>query len=1013
MQVKWWFLLLLIMGLVISGTVNGADFGELEAEGDLETNLVLLEIRAQEKRVAVDPFFEIFVFVREQTEGPYVLLPLNSLAPYFDLAVNFQRAKNLIIVSHVAQEREVKIDLAAREYINQPEWKGEPPLVFAGDFFVSAQVIEYLFGVQVVWDPSYQELIISGDYFLPEPPTETDKQNKIDSDGQIEEAQRPVVMNKADFSLGSLQYKVGSDYRWSEEDVSQLVFRKDLNLHGRLKEWAVSSGIKMEFDATDQVWESHLELLRAEYNQDEQLIIIGDTEFDFVNTVGDKELRGVYYRYPEHQINEKLVSTVVAGVTEPGAEVTLYVNELKYKQTQAGREGDYSFTGVYLRNKRLNILRVVSEFLNGEKEETVTQLAGSRKIYEPDTEAVEVIAGWYQEAGASNWEGKIAGFKTRAADATKSFSWETVGQQEIDSPLEEMRFSSDLGLAFRVGRRTVIDSNLLAASRGAESALGFQGEVLYCLEQGYLAGDYFHIPHLVYLATPQREGQGGRLKGEWELAPQWTLNSLIGIRRAEVADDANRLQEVEAALNYHNTWQSSSSIAGRRERLFFPRDPLVEYIDRWGLILAGSKAKEGVRGEGQLRLFTNQLNSQQEEEVDYQDFSLKAEGYKKVFPSLAATVNLETAGSNRRTGTANLTLKTETKLKWNPWSHTFVSFRQELEGKEEKNKFTKRRSKSGVNITQYLNRSNIFNLGVNRSQSAASIDYDSYSLRLTKFWPDQEAEAAINWNWLVPAESDLQRQDTFQLEAEKLLADKKKFTFSLGKTFSGISAQLPEYFFRFSLAQAFGFAEEVVVPQEFRNQQHTSLITGYVYLDENNNQRKDPGEEVVPGIRMKLDNMTVKTDDRGQFRFNLTRLGEYSLNFDFNSLGADYTPVTEEKLVKVRKNENLSLNYGLTINGSAGGRIFIDQNANGKLDSGEEPLSWVGFSLNEGEKIVYTDKRGEFYLENIPLGRHELNILPDSLPAHMKPQGGVEYQIQITQQKLDAEKLLIPIIYDF
>ena len=139
--------------------------------------------------------------------------------------------------------------------------------------------------------------------------------------------------------------------------------------------------------------------------------------------------------------------------------------------------------------------------------------------------------------------------------------------------------------------------------------------------------------------------------------------------------------------------------------------------------------------------------------------------------------------------------------------------------------------------------------------------------------------------------------------------------------------------------------------------------------------------------------------------------GIYTLNFDFNSLDADYTPVTKEKVIRVKKNENMAFNYGLTMNGSVSGMVFIDKNANGKKDGDEEPLQWIGFTLNE--KTIYTDKRGEFYFENIPLGEHSLTIIKESLPKGMVSKVGNSFKVKIRKEDLDVRDIFIPLVYNF
>jgi hypothetical protein len=162
---------------------------------------------------------------------------------------------------------------------------------------------------------------------------------------------------------------------------------------------------------------------------------------------------------------------------------------------------------------------------------------------------------------------------------------------------------------------------------------------------------------------------------------------------------------------------------------------------------------------------------------------------------------------------------------------------------------------------------------------------------------------------------------------------------------------------------------------------------------------------------MRLDSIMAETDEDGFFIFKPYFNDVYLLNFDYRNLIADYTPVTKEILVRVKDNQNIMQNFGLTINGSISGKVYLDKNANGSKDENEEYLVWAGLSVGNLNKKDYTDQRGEFYFENIPLGYHKLNLLKESLPKGTRPLNGYEYDIYITEDRLDHHDIDIPIIY--
>ncbi|MGM0603944.1 MAG: hypothetical protein ACQESS_11610, partial [Bacillota bacterium] len=84
---------------------------------------------------------------------------------------------------------------------------------------------------------------------------------------------------------------------------------------------------------------------------------------------------------------------------------------------------------------------------------------------------------------------------------------------------------------------------------------------------------------------------------------------------------------------------------------------------------------------------------------------------------------------------------------------------------------------------------------------------------------------------------------------------------------------------------------------------------------------------------------------------------------------------------------------------------------NGIKDEEDEDLMWGGVELKGLNKKDYTNARGEFYFQNVPLGHHEMTILKESLPKGTKPLNDYSYDIFITEDKLDYQDVLIPIVY--
>ena len=1002
---------LLIIKLVFIFVLTAIDstvaIDDLEEVNNLETSIVLLKITAADKTIATNHFFEVLSLINSDTDEEYVLVPLNLISPYFEININFKRENNLIIVSNPQTSDEVQINLEKREYINHSEWSEKAPIVLGGDFFVSTEVLEYLYGVNVDWNSSYQELIITGDYFQAEEQISADEEKK-DKAAKLEEKEQDIIFGPR-YSLGSVQYQLELDYHRLESGSTEWITSNRFNVHGRWEDWALSMGV----ESRENFSEISLPLMRATYNQDNRLIIVGDSEFDFNNTLGEQNLRGVYYKKPDQQWNKNLSYISISGTAEDEATARLYVNDHNYKKIKIDSDQEYQFKNINLRNKRLNTLQVVIENKNGEEKEVIKKVVGSPKIYRAGTKEIDVVGGWYQKSGYNNWDGKMVGVKSSYALDGTTFNLESVVNEDFNYEGSPNLFASDLVFASRIGEQVVIDSNFLWGGELDSLEQGYTASALYCLEEGYIEGSYFYIPYPVYLRLPKGQGKGARVLTEWDLAKKWRVQSLLAKKYATINSNSDELQEGELSFLYQDSWRSSGQVTGRIERIIFTKDEDSRQLDRYGLVLGRSKVGNGFRSQGELAIFKNKLFLIDGGIVDYEDLNLEGEIYRKLTSTLLIINNLEAKSDVFDWDFYNTVLENDFKLKWSPRADTFLSGWQNLEVQGEADKLNRVNEEVGASITYYLDANNILNLDISDNESEDNLDYRLSSLRLTHFWPERKGQISVSLNQYSPSESGFETQNTFAIDAKRTLEEKQELELKVAKTYNGISTVKPEYFISLSLTHAFGFVGNELIPQEFNSNDHSSFVTGYVYLDENNNQIMDQEEEKLPGVRMVLENLMTKTNQNGQFQFNLTRPGTYALDFDFNSLVADYTPVTKEQVIKVRENENMIVNYGLTINGSITAKVFADNNANGKLDEGEKPLSWIGFSLNNGEKIAYTDKRGEFYLENVPLGAHQLTVIKDSLPELMIPQQGFNYKVKIIKEKLDIQELLIPVVYDF
>jgi len=128
---------------------------------DIETSIVLLTLFDinREQTYDQDDFFEIFYF----SEEDYILLPANLIAPYLEVELNFNRDLSMLTIEK--GQREVRIDLTAKAYIEHLEWDDRPPVIAGGEFYLAKEVFEYLTDYQISWNNSLQEVVVEGEFF--------------------------------------------------------------------------------------------------------------------------------------------------------------------------------------------------------------------------------------------------------------------------------------------------------------------------------------------------------------------------------------------------------------------------------------------------------------------------------------------------------------------------------------------------------------------------------------------------------------------------------------------------------------------------------------------------------------------------------------------------------------------------------------------------------------------------------------------------------------------------------
>jgi len=189
---------------------------------------------------------------------------------------------------------------------------------------------------------------------------------------------------------------------------------------------------------------------------------------------------------------------------------------------------------------------------------------------------------------------------------------------------------------------------------------------------------------------------------------------------------------------------------------------------------------------------------------------------------------------------------------------------------------------------------------------------------------------------------------------------------------------------------------EAAVDYDFCEHAPASLA-GTVYHDRNNNGRRDPGEEPLAGVTVRLldENRQVlatrQTGLDGAYEFRDLRAGQYTVvesqpagywdGLDTPGTIADITvgvavnPGDEIREIQLRWGDaGRDYNFGELLSGSIAGRVFADLDLDCRFDPDEQPLAGVTIELLDGSGTflasMQTDSQGKYLFADLAPGRY-------------------------------------------
>ena len=171
-------------------------------------------------------------------------------------------------------------------------------------------------------------------------------------------------------------------------------------------------------------------------------------------------------------------------------------------------------------------------------------------------------------------------------------------------------------------------------------------------------------------------------------------------------------------------------------------------------------------------------------------------------------------------------------------------------------------------------------------------------------------------------------------------------------------------------------------------------VEGVVFIDENGNGVRDPGEAGVSEVFVHLGGQLARSGERGFFRFPPMRPGEYLLTVTELPLGVIAShplPLT----ISLQAGEVRRIDLPLREIGALSGLVFRDENGNGELDPGEGGLAGVRVLLKGPvERVIQTGSDGRFSVQ-VPPGEYTVSVDGSTLPKRFKPNTPSEVTVRV------------------
>gem|GEM_PF-1068565 len=160
-----------------------------------------------------------------------------------------------------------------------------------------------------------------------------------------------------------------------------------------------------------------------------------------------------------------------------------------------------------------------------------------------------------------------------------------------------------------------------------------------------------------------------------------------------------------------------------------------------------------------------------------------------------------------------------------------------------------------------------------------------------------------------------------------------------------------------------------------------SEITGIIFNDLNGDGKYDMSDVGVGKVKLALDDKQFsRSNNIGVYLFQNVLTGPHVVSLVLSTVPDGYLPADKpQKNATLYEGIRFELNFPLRAIRQVTGRVYVDENKNGFLDSNEKTLSGVKVRL--GSLSVESDAEGWYLFDNVNKGEYRLEVDPAGVPA--------------------------------